>query len=66
VPVLVLHSRDDQLIPLELSAVALAPILADVEVHETSGRGHDQSLPVSDPEIQRAYLSFLDRLVARH
>ncbi|MEQ1569833.1 MAG: alpha/beta fold hydrolase [Myxococcota bacterium] len=65
VPVLVLHSSDDQVIPLAASAKQLLPIIAEVEYHETSGFDHQSCLPVSDPRMRSAYLAFLDRVVPR-
>lgn len=63
VPVLVLHSRDDRVIPLDLSAKQLLPIIAEVEYHETSRWTHQDCLPVADPEVRSAYLGFLERVV---
>jgi alpha-beta hydrolase superfamily lysophospholipase len=63
VPVLIMHSRDDQVIPIEHSARELRGLIAEVEYEETSGLSHQQSLPLSDRRLLRSYLSFLDRLV---
>ncbi|MBX2799276.1 MAG: alpha/beta hydrolase [Myxococcales bacterium] len=65
VPVLVMHSSDDQLIPLALGGKQLLPVLAEAEYHETSGFGHQHCLPVDDRSLRQAYLSFLERLVPR-
>lgn len=65
VPVLVMHSRDDQVIPLDLSAKAMVPVIAEVEYHETSRWTHQDCLPCSDRELRAAYLAFLERMVPR-
>jgi alpha-beta hydrolase superfamily lysophospholipase len=65
VPVLVLESRDDQVIPIDLSAKAMVPVIAEVEYHETAGWSHQDCLPVADREVRTAYLSFLERTVPR-
>ena len=65
VPVLILHSRDDDLIPLQHSARELRAFIAEVEYEETSGHTHQSCLPVSDRRLGRAYLSFLERRVPR-
>jgi alpha-beta hydrolase superfamily lysophospholipase len=61
VPVLIMHSRDDQVIPIEHSARELRGLIAEVEYEETSGLSHQQSLPLSDRRLLRSYLSFLER-----
>jgi alpha-beta hydrolase superfamily lysophospholipase len=63
VPVLVLHSRDDLVIPIDLSARALLPVIAEVEYHETAGWTHQDCLPVADPDLRAAYLAFLEQRV---
>lgn len=63
VPVFIMHSRDDTLIPLALSAKALRPMIAEVEYEETSGLTHQDALPLSDPLLRSRYLAFLERMV---
>lgn len=63
VPTLVMHSRDDEVIPIDLGGRALHPYLAEAEYHETSGYGHGHCLPVVDPPVRDAYLAFLERVV---
>lgn len=65
VPVLVFHSRDDQVIPIDHGGRALRGLFAEVEYEETSGYSHQDCLPVSDPNLRRTYLAFLERLVPR-
>ncbi|MEQ1501326.1 MAG: alpha/beta hydrolase [Myxococcota bacterium] len=65
VPVLLMHSTDDQVIPIDLGGRALRGVIAEVEYEETSGLSHQQCLPVSDARLRRVYLSFLDRVVPR-
>jgi uncharacterized protein len=65
VPVLVLHSRDDQVIPLAFSGKALLDVIAEAEYHETAGLSHNDPLPIADPELRAAYLAFLERIVPR-
>jgi fermentation-respiration switch protein FrsA (DUF1100 family) len=63
VPTFVVHSRADQTIPIRFSAVRLAPLLAEGEIHEVDGWAHGDCLPVVDPTIRSAYLAFLERAV---
>lgn len=63
VPVLLLHSRDDEVIPIGHGGRALRELIAEVEYHETSTWTHGHCLPVADPELRAAYLSFLARAV---
>jgi len=65
VPTFVVHSRADQTIPIRFSAVRLAPLLAEGEVHEVDRWAHGDCLPVVDPAIRVAYLAFLERTVPR-
>jgi fermentation-respiration switch protein FrsA (DUF1100 family) len=60
-PTFVVHSRADLTIPSRFSAVRLAPLLADGEVHEVAGWSHSDCLPVVDEAIRSAYLAFLER-----
>ena len=63
VPVLLMHSRDDAVIPIEYGGRALRNVIAEVQYEETSGLTHQHCLPVSDPHLKHAYLTFLDRMV---
>jgi alpha-beta hydrolase superfamily lysophospholipase len=63
VPVLLLHSSDDEVVPVELGGRALRGLIAEVEYVETSGLSHQYCLPVSDASVRKVYLAFLDRLV---
>lgn len=63
VPVLLMHSRDDQVIPIEFGGRALRGIIAEVTYEETSGYSHQDCLPVSDARLRRVYLDFLEAQV---
>lgn len=63
VPVLVMHSRGDELIPPELGGRALAPLIAEADYHEVEGWSHNDCLPLADPGLREVYLAFLERLV---
>lgn len=63
VPVLLMHSRDDQVIPVAHGGRALRPIIAEVRYEETSGWSHQDCLPASDARLRQVYLSFLDGCV---
>lgn len=65
VPVLLMHSSDDEVIPLALSGKALQPYFAEAEYHETERWRHGHCLPVMDRTLRRAYLSFLEDRVPR-
>lgn len=65
VPVLVLHSVSDQVIPVELGGRGLLPVLADATYVETEGLGHEQCLVVADRQIREAYVRFLAEIVPR-
>ncbi|HHO51495.1 MAG TPA: alpha/beta hydrolase [Deltaproteobacteria bacterium] len=65
VPVFLMHSRDDEVIPLHLGGVGLQPYFAEAEYHETSGLGHGHCLPVMDRVLREAYLAYLDATVPR-
>lgn len=65
VPVLLLHSRDDQVIPVELGGRALQGLIAEVEYVETAGYAHQDCLPCADAGLRNIYLNFLDRIVPR-
>lgn len=65
VPVFLMHSRDDEVIPLRLGGAALQPYFAEAEYHETSGLGHGHCLPVMDRVLRRAYLAYLETTVPR-
>lgn len=66
VPVLLMHSRDDQVIPADLGGRALRNVIAEVDYHEAAGFTHQDCLPMSDPELRRVYLAFLARAVPAH
>ena len=57
-PVLLLHSRDDGLIPVD-HARRLAERFAEVEYLETAGHGHDAVLPAVDPAMRDAWTRFV-------
>lgn len=63
VPVLVLHSVSDQVIPVELGGRGLLPYLADATYVETEGVGHQQCLVVVDRKMRDAYIDFLAEIV---
>lgn len=63
VPVLLMHSRDDQVIPIDHGGRALRSIIAEVTYEETSGWSHQDCLPVSDGRLRQVYLAFLDGCV---
>lgn len=63
VPVLIMHSRDDQVIPIQYSARELRSLIAEVQYEETSDLSHQQSLPMSDRRLRHSYLDFLSRAV---
>jgi fermentation-respiration switch protein FrsA (DUF1100 family) len=65
VPVLLMHSRDDQVIPVDLGGRALRGLFAEVEYHETAGYPHQVCLPCADRSIRKIYLDFLNRVVPR-
>lgn len=65
VPVLVMHSRDDVVIPIDKGGRALRGLFAEAEYEETAGYSHQDCLPVADPNLRRVYLGFLERLVPR-
>ena len=65
VPTLLMHSRDDRVIPVDLGGRALQPYFAEAEYHETGQWGHGHCLPVVERELRRAYLSFLEARVPR-
>jgi fermentation-respiration switch protein FrsA (DUF1100 family) len=65
VPVLLMHSRDDQVIPVDLGGRALRGVIAEVQYEETSGLSHQDCLPVSDSRLRRAYLAFLEDRVPK-
>ena len=62
-PALILHSRDDERIPIDLGGRALASALPHARYEETEGYGHGACLSVEDPPSQRAYFAFLDRVL---
>jgi len=62
VPVLQLHSRDDQIIPVD-HARRLKERFAEVRYVETEGHSHQAVLPAEDASAKRAYLLFLNELV---
>jgi len=59
VPVLQLHSRDDEVIPVD-HARRLSKRFAEVRYEEVDGHGHSDGLPTSNVRLKRAYLDFLD------
>lgn len=63
VPVFVAHSTDDEVIPAALGGRRLAEVIADVELHEVSGLGHNDGIPLRDVAVRDALLAFLDRVV---
>jgi fermentation-respiration switch protein FrsA (DUF1100 family) len=65
VPTLVMHSRDDEVVPVHLGGRELHLRLAEGVYHETGGYGHDDCLPVVDPALRQVYLAFLDKRVPR-
>ena len=65
VPTLLLHSKDDEVVPIELGGRALAPFFAEATFVETERWGHGVCLPVADRSIRKAYLAFLERTVPR-
>jgi fermentation-respiration switch protein FrsA (DUF1100 family) len=65
VPVLILHSTADRTVPIAYSAVHLAPLLAEGEVHVVDDVTHADSLPVVDAGIRQAWLAFLERVAPR-
>lgn len=64
-PTLVLHSRDDQLIPPEIGGRTLAAALPDARYVEVGGWSHQDDLPLSDAEARQAWLAFLEERVPR-
>lgn len=65
VPTLVLHSRDDQLIPPHIGGRALAAALPDARYVEVANLSHQDDLPLSDAEARSAWLAFLEERVPR-
>ncbi len=63
VPTLVLHSRDDQVIPVSHGR-ALHRAFAEGQYLETDRWGHEHCLPVADPGVRAAYRAFLAEAVA--
>jgi pimeloyl-ACP methyl ester carboxylesterase len=63
-PVLQLHSRDDQLIPVEHGR-RLSERFAEVRYLETEGFGHDDVLPAVDPAMNAAWLAFVEEMAPR-
>jgi fermentation-respiration switch protein FrsA (DUF1100 family) len=63
VPVLIMHSRDDKVIPIQHSGRELRGLIAEVEYEETAELTHQHSLPLSDRRLLRSYLGFLERRV---
>jgi pimeloyl-ACP methyl ester carboxylesterase len=59
VPALVLHSDADELIPVAQGR-ALATLLPRAIYVEAEGRGHSESLILTDPACRRAYLGLLE------
>lgn len=64
VPVFVMHSAADEVVPAALGGRRLAERIADVELHEVDGLGHNDPIPLRREEVGRALLAFLDRAVA--
>lgn len=62
-PVLVMHSTDDQVIPVDLGGRALAALLPRAEYHEVAGYPHGPCLPLVDRDLAREWLAFLERQV---
>jgi pimeloyl-ACP methyl ester carboxylesterase len=65
VPVFVMHSTDDEVIPHALGGARLAEVIADAELHVVSGLGHNDPIPLHRPEVRDALLAFLDRAAPR-
>ncbi|MCA9494562.1 MAG: alpha/beta hydrolase [Myxococcales bacterium] len=62
VPVFLVHAIADQVVPIDLGARQLRPVIAEVEYHEVGdGFGHNDPLVVVDPAVRDAYLAFLER-----
>lgn len=62
VPVFLVHALADQVVPIDLGARQLRPVIAEVESYEVGGGlGHNDPLVVADPEVREAYLAFLER-----
>ncbi len=62
-PLLVLHGDADPVIPVAHGR-ALAARLPDARYVEVAGAGHQETLPVVDPDARRAYLQLLGAVVA--
>jgi alpha-beta hydrolase superfamily lysophospholipase len=62
VPVLQMHSHDDQLIPVD-HARRLSERFAEVRYEEVGGYGHNDVLPATNARLEQAYLDFLDQIV---
>jgi uncharacterized protein len=58
VPVLVMHSDGDQIIPVSHGRT-LAPLFAESTYVEIPGRGHNEGLIIDCPQGRTAYLGFL-------
>jgi hypothetical protein len=63
VPVFVMHSDDDEVIPFAVGGKRLVDVIADVEFHEVRGLGHNDPIPVHEESVRAALLAFLDRVV---
>lgn len=65
VPTLILHSRDDGLIPVDMSAFAIRDHFAESTSVLTEHWRHADCLTVEDHKSQTAYLTFLESISER-
>ncbi|MEZ5397905.1 MAG: alpha/beta hydrolase [Bryobacterales bacterium] len=65
VPVLLMHSSDDRVIPPDLGGRSLQHVIAEVQYEEVAGLSHQQCLPLADPKLRKVYLGFLESRVPR-
>jgi uncharacterized protein len=63
VPVFVMHSAQDGLIPLEAGGAALARAIPGAEYHQARGLTHNELIVLHDAPIRSAWLAWLDRTV---
>lgn len=64
VPVLLMHSSDDRVIPVDLGGRTLRHVIAEVQYEEVSGLQHNDWM-LAEPRLRRVYLDFLERSVPR-
>lgn len=63
VPVFLMHSTDDEVVPIDLGGRPLSQVIADVEYHEVQGLGHNDPVPLRYKDVRGALVAFLDRTV---